>query len=129
MRVNTTNPIVTTMPVDVARANPLARGQLLEVLVVQKLGDSRFMLQSGTQRWQAESPLNLQPGERIQARVLQVEPDQPVQLAILRSTQQAAAAVDPDRFPTSSRWPNCPCSCARPLTSRCHHVSAMPCST
>ena len=106
MRVNTTNPIVTTMPVDVARANPLARGQLLEVLVVQKLGDSRFMLQSGTQRWQTESPLNLQPGERIQARVLQVEPDEPVQLAILRSTQQAAAAVVREQIPRQQSLAN-----------------------
>lgn len=99
MRVNTTNPIVTTIPVDVARANPLARGQLLEVLVVQKLGDARFLLQSGTQRWQTESQLTLQPGEKVQARVLQVEPDQSITLLITRSSEQIASALIREQIP------------------------------
>jgi len=106
MRVNHANPIVTTMPAEVARANPLARGQLLEVLVVQRLGDSRFMLQSGTQRWQTESPLNLQPGERLQARVLKAEPGQPVTLDIVRSARQEATAAVREQIPRQQSLAN-----------------------
>lgn len=99
MRITPTAPTLTIPAIDLARMDTLRAGQLLEVQVVQRLDDSRFLLQSGTHRWQAESRQTLTPGEQVLAQVLAKEPGQPAQLAILASRQQSLAAAIREQLP------------------------------
>jgi len=99
MRITPTAPTLTIPAIDLARLDTLRTGQLLEVQVVQRVDDSRFLLQSGTHRWQAESRQTLTPGEQLLAQVLPREPGQPAQLAILASRQQSLAAAIREQLP------------------------------
>lgn len=99
MRITPTAPVLTIPALESARLNALSTGQLLEVLVVQRLDDGRFLLQSGPQRWQAVSQQALTPGEQVLAQVVQNEPGQPAQLAILASRQQTLAAGIREQLP------------------------------
>lgn len=99
MRITPTAPTLTIPAIDLARIDTLRAGQLLEVLVVQRIDDSHFLLQSGARRWQAESRQALTPGEQVLAQVLPQASGQPAQLAILSSRQQTLAAAIREQLP------------------------------